>query len=863
MNMKGDFSRLNGLKARRKHFNAVYKQQGRVQLDSDWNELVAIQAQQQQIRTIDTIGYAGVPVHDGGFDLFYPAGAGDLLIGAGRMYVGGLLCETTPAARLPVKGLSAGPNFDIQLDDLKIDGEKILVGDWVLLESKENPNGLPLKITSVLSASIRVQQNISAFSAHTKRTLRRLIPLSNQPDLPKFPLPTAYKPVDGKRDLVYLEVWERHITAIEDAGIREVALGGPDTDTRGKIVAQVKVLKGIGNLKCSDTIPEFEKLKMARNGRMSTFLENSIPPSTVCELGESGGFQGLENRLYRVEIHEFKNGKYYFKWSRDNGAYAYKIAKFNSGKNISLSQNGKDAFLQIKKLDWVEVFSDDTDLSDNPAGTIAQVMDVIGNDLILDTDIIAYQSHHNPKIRRWDTAVGENSSALKAITFNSKIDLEDGIQVEFSGTEFKTGDYWVFAARIFEGNFEILEKEAPMGIQRHYCRLGIFNAVASGGLTIEDCRPMFPPLTELPEDGDCCCALSIKPTPDWAAVFATFQPGQNINICFEPGEFLLDKPIELAKLGHITFQGAGQGSHVRIRGHETAFYFRNCGDVCIRDLAVSSEHSPQGAEAREEGNLNGALTILDCEDITLENVRLVCAASNSEYREATCVTIRTEINPELRTNQTTTVSIRHSECRVGAGQTGILVVNSDITHIESNRIRALSTKPDQVASQGITVAGIMGRNIRVIDNTIEGVFQGIHLGFSNKPLEENGEFFEAGAVHIDRNNILVLMLNLEHAEKERHGIFVGNSNSIMVGENFITLLSGKFRRQPRFIGINIVGHWGRRMIVRHNHLQGNFGKEGIVVNAIPALEAAPFWIVEGNVATVIADDPQIIQRDNV
>ena len=28
---------------------------------------------------------------------------------------------------------------------------------------------------------------------------------------------------------VYLDVWERHITAIEDDSIRETALGGPDT----------------------------------------------------------------------------------------------------------------------------------------------------------------------------------------------------------------------------------------------------------------------------------------------------------------------------------------------------------------------------------------------------------------------------------------------------------------------------------------------------------------------------------------------------------------------------------------------------------------------------------------------------------
>src|SRR5260370_4903898 len=41
--------------------------------------------------------------------------------------------------------------------------------------------------------------------------------------------------------LVYLDVWERHITALEDGSIREVALGGPDTSTRAQVVWQVRI----------------------------------------------------------------------------------------------------------------------------------------------------------------------------------------------------------------------------------------------------------------------------------------------------------------------------------------------------------------------------------------------------------------------------------------------------------------------------------------------------------------------------------------------------------------------------------------------------------------------------------------------
>ena len=40
--------------------------------------------------------------------------------------------------------------------------------------------------------------------------------------------------------LAYLDVWERHVTWLEDEGIREVALGGPDTCTRVQTVWQVR-----------------------------------------------------------------------------------------------------------------------------------------------------------------------------------------------------------------------------------------------------------------------------------------------------------------------------------------------------------------------------------------------------------------------------------------------------------------------------------------------------------------------------------------------------------------------------------------------------------------------------------------------
>ena len=62
--------------------------------------------------------------------------------------------------------------------------------------------------------------------------------------------------------LAYLDVWGRHVTALDDPRLREVALGGPDTDTRLKRVWQVKVLP-LAVTASSDELAALQKKRAA------------------------------------------------------------------------------------------------------------------------------------------------------------------------------------------------------------------------------------------------------------------------------------------------------------------------------------------------------------------------------------------------------------------------------------------------------------------------------------------------------------------------------------------------------------------------------------------------------------------------
>ena len=88
--MSGDYSRRRF--DPRKHFSGVLKQQGRVDLDAEWNEYVELQDRRWRAETIDLVGRCGVPSETpDGFKI--GISNGQITIGQGRIYVDGLLAE--------------------------------------------------------------------------------------------------------------------------------------------------------------------------------------------------------------------------------------------------------------------------------------------------------------------------------------------------------------------------------------------------------------------------------------------------------------------------------------------------------------------------------------------------------------------------------------------------------------------------------------------------------------------------------------------------------------------------------------------------------------------------------------------------
>jgi hypothetical protein len=452
----GDFSRW--IFSPERHYSRVVVQQGRVSLDADANAQASIYLHYVRTLAADLIGPAGGPMNDVGFNLTVIAAKGGknqtdatLTIGGGRYYVDGLLCEASENA---------------------------------LVDYFQQPD------------AYLAQSGISAL-----------------PDVPY---------------LVWLKVWEQFVTSVEDPVLREVALGlnGPDTTGRSKVIWQVLASpwpEQVDFPKDQLTAQLFYdqdywiQLKpLLCPSPSGTLMAQAVQPQAAtdaCILPPNSGYRGPENQLYRVEIHQdgtaaagaAEAGGPTFMWSRDNGSVILPMTGI-SGKVVSVTTLGRDPQLSVDVGNYVEIV-DDAYAAQGQPGPIPRYpeplhlvtgVDPVQLSVTLDqapaTKAGSDPALH-PYLRRWDQ--GEVLVTKAGLTIDSQdeaidivagqwIDLEDGVQIQFSAGTYRAGDYWLIPARVITGNVEWPVDSSqqalalpPAGVQYHSAPLAVVDANGS------------------------------------------------------------------------------------------------------------------------------------------------------------------------------------------------------------------------------------------------------------------------------------------------------------------------------------------------------------------------------------------------
>jgi Family of unknown function (DUF6519) len=460
--MKGDFSRLRFNPSR--HYTSVVQQQGRVALDADTNEQCAINEYIRDTEAADIIGPFGGPAGNEGFAITISGNT--LQIGAGHYYAGGILCENEATL-----GYTSQP---------------------YLIHPSLTDAQLLAEVKSGFASAVRV----------------------------------------------WLEVWQRLVTALDDVCLREAALGQADTTARVQTVWRVvaepvmstrtlasataptalrtRVEAELSRLQLAGTVPAvatqdccsqmYEPPLKPLPGRMmaQTTGESS---DCSCQPTPAAGYRGLENQLYRVEIHHGGDEKTAtFKWSRENGSVVAAVTNF-SGSQVFVDSLGPDANLGFAASQWVELSDETYEFGPvpNQSGGLFQIKSTTPEQLSLTmtAPVVGVDITKNARLRRWEqsgASAGSNGIPLSAQTW---VDLENGIQVKFAAGQYEPGDHWLIPARTASGQIDWPPCDSDAALAQPPHRTPVYRAplacihLDAQQLRVDDCRRKFPALTDL------------------------------------------------------------------------------------------------------------------------------------------------------------------------------------------------------------------------------------------------------------------------------------------------------------------------------------------------------------------------------
>jgi hypothetical protein len=198
----------------------------------------------------------------------------------------------------------------------------------------------------------------------------------------------------------------------------------------------------------------------------------------------------MENRLYRVVIHDGGGtDRATFKWSRDNGSTTA-AARSVTPTEIVLADSSRRDFREgdhLEVIDRVSILERRpgwfvrVERADGARLAVARIGEPGRDDLI------------DPMVRRWE---GE---PIPVRPGGGPITLGDGVEFSFEGSHFKSGDYWLIAARTTDRSLTwpdatpAADPKPPHGIEVHRCPLAAVRRDYAGWTVLRDLRVLSQP----------------------------------------------------------------------------------------------------------------------------------------------------------------------------------------------------------------------------------------------------------------------------------------------------------------------------------------------------------------------------------
>jgi hypothetical protein len=711
----------------RKHYTGTRLQQGRVILDSDFNEEAQLDDEEQRRVLRDLIGPTGSP--DDGFSI--ALAAGDVLIPQPVAYNGNAPVDVLPY-RLNDGTLYVGGLRFVQ-EERDISGE--VAGEIVALQNEYlqmDATGAPLA---------------SQGQTHSQ--------------------------------FVYVHAWEQDVTPTEDEEFRERSLGGIDTSTRVRRMAQVIVDDVDNDLDCFAAWGIVrDRIEMATGGtfdasgvelrssarlRVTFEAGAALDACSPCEPDDPGRYLRADNQAVRVMLTSADR----YVWGRDNASpvYRVRVAAPDAGEvRISMLTPPRDEAhwplrnTVVEFLPWGALLDNGQKTADAP-GEFLRVeagydpdsesfalteADAAGLDALTREWDAAHPGRpqlpndNDPDgdylyMRVWHRLDDAADPVLLDVNGTHDLLLRLGLRPEFSGTG-NPGDFWVVAVRpntpnvVVPWNLTQIGGVEPHGPRHYYAPLSLItfrppgpgepdNAEVVQG--IDDCRLRFRPLV----DRDGCCTHSVGDSVTSFGDYTSIQtaidnlPTEGGKVCVLPGTYSEEVVIDP---DGITIEGCGAQTRISTPPGDSpadALFQVNASGVTLRDLELETS-GQYGIRVNTEDETGGIAS----SDIMIERVRI-----DADQREAVGGNTRACIDVRRARN----VTIRRCRLSMDGSLTddSAVFVRGEQILVEACRIESV---PDGGSSSsawaGLQIGG-ESRGVTIRRNLISGgVGHGITLG---------------------------------------------------------------------------------------------------------------------------------------
>ncbi len=381
-------------------------------------------------------------------------------------------------------------------------------------------------------------------------------------DQPDWPLPPAPGSPPAGVELVYFLLEEMEISAGEDPDLLEVALGGPDTTQRLKLLRRIHRM-GVASTDCcaawQAAVEDWAQrgltfdprtMRLMPNVGLKVGFANAASNADPCDPVATGGYLGAENQLIRVRIDRSSEQPRAL-WGYDDASFLYRVASVGSDDaTLTLAADPPDAFHFPQQGQWVEVLTTAAVLAEEPDesdptgqsqilrvaaasdGVLRQAQQAYGplpgetQNVLVVTPALPAGVAGSPLpifVRVWQAALAIPANGQVILTTpatdpstGTTSVVSTGVTATFSvgsGSNLASGLFWQIAVRpatpqgVYPEDL-LAAFQPPDGPRRWVCPLAVIDWSAG---TVADCRKHFDNLVALTRRRPGCCTVSIRP----------------------------------------------------------------------------------------------------------------------------------------------------------------------------------------------------------------------------------------------------------------------------------------------------------------------------------------------------------------